>query len=100
MSERSTAPYWMQAVDAVVDAGMIPVRLPGGLVGARFPTAQESHWAATMTPDQRGELVRTCIRLKRLVQDTPGDSPRELWQAAHDTLREMMEYINEHGEQS
>lgn len=27
MSERSTDPAWMQAVDAVVEAGMIPVRL-------------------------------------------------------------------------
>lgn len=96
MSAHDTqTPYWMEAVDAVVDAGMIPVRLPGGLVGAR-----PMHWADRFTPDERSDLVRVCVRLKHLVADKEGDAPRELWQAAHTTLREIMDFIDARGEQS
>lgn len=89
--------YWRDAVDAVVDAGMIPIRLPSGLVGARFPTAQESHWATTLTPEGRADLRAACVAIRRLVdhEDLSG-----LFQCATDCLRELNDYGDRFGAQS
>lgn len=87
----------MQAVDAVVDAGMIPVRLPGGLVGGRFPTEAERHWAHTFTPEQRGDIRRACVEIRRLADH---DHLEPLWRAATETLHELNDYCDRFGETS
>lgn len=87
--------YWADAVDAVVDAGLIPVRLPNGLVGARFPTAQEQHWASTLTPEGRGDLRRACVAIRRLIDH---EDHVELWRCASECLRDLNDYADKYGE--
>lgn len=86
--------YWVAAVDHVVDAGMIPVRLPGGLVGARFPTKDEEPWPASLTPEGRADLRAACVAIRRLVdhEDLSG-----LFQCASDCLRELNQFTDERG---
>lgn len=76
---------------------MIPVRLPGGLVGARFPTAQDQHWAHTLTPEGRADLRKACVDIRRLIDH---EDQVELWRAATDCLRELNDYCDRFGEQS
>lgn len=86
--------YWAEAVDQVVEAGMEPVRLPGGLVGAKFPV---THWAATFTPEQRGDIRRACVEVRRLATHEHLDP---LWRAATETLHELNDYCDRKGETS
>lgn len=98
MSERSTAPAWMQAVDAVVDAGMIPVRLPGGLVGAKFPERDDPRddesWPARATSEQRANLIHVCQLVRQATDALDEPAVVDLWRAATETLKALTDYAD------
>lgn len=52
-------------------------------------------WPKTLTPEQRGDIRRACIEVRRLAQHEHLDP---LWRAATETLHELNEFTDKHGE--
>lgn len=63
----------------------------------RLAEQRMAMWPKTFTPEQRGEIRRACVEIRRL---SDHEHLEPLWRAATETLHELNDYCDRFGETS